>query len=78
MLNIFSEHLSDPGFLTWMANKFKLLNHSDLTSFSAYADTIYTESRGRKMFPLEIRTEVYNFWKLNSQVTVHRSNEVFS
>ena len=34
-----------------------------------------TEQRGRNKLPINVRQDVYDFWKANSNVRVHRSND---
>ena len=33
------------------------------------------EQKGRNKLPINVRQDVYNFWKANSNVSVHRNND---
>ena len=43
-----------------------------LSDILKYADEL--EQRGRKSLSTDLRQDVYDFWKVNSTISVHRSN----
>ena len=59
-----------------MVEKLWLKDREELFLFLQFAsnDYIFTP-RGRSFLSVEERQRVYDFWKLNSEVTVHRSND---
>ena len=59
-----------------MVEKLWLKDREELFLFLQFAsnDDTFTP-RGRRFLSVEERQRVYDFWKLNSEVTVHRSND---
>ena len=51
-----------------------LSNSEQLVDLLKYAED-ETEQRGRNKLPINVRQDVYDFWKGNSNVSVHRSND---
>ena len=45
-----------------------------MVDLSNYAED-EIEQRGRNKLPINVRQDVYNFWKANSNVSAHRSND---
>ena len=68
---IYCDYLDDFNFLVWLA---KLLQTSCafLSFVLAHEDTM--EKPGRKMTSVNNRQDMHDFWKANSDVSVHRSN----
>ena len=62
-------------FQLWLANTLNV-DLNDLISFINYAeeDQLTYTPRGRKFLSIDVRQPVYNFWKVNSEISVHRSN----
>ena len=73
---IFGERLHDIDFQLWLVEKFWLKDREELLLFLEFAfnDDIF-KPHGRRFLSVEERQRVYDFWKLNSEVTVHRSND---
>ena len=73
---IFVERLHDIDLQLWLVEKFWLKNREELLLFLEFAsnDDIFTPC-GRRLLSVEERQRVYDFWKLNSEVSVHRSND---
>ena len=63
----------DIDFQEWLARKIGLSNSEQLVDLFKYAED-ETEHRGRNKLPINVRQDVYDFWKANSNVGVHRSN----
>ena len=59
-----------------MVEKLWLKDREELFLFLQFAsnDDTFTP-RGRRFLSVEERQRVYDFWKLNSEVSVHRSND---
>ena len=68
---IYKEYLDDFDFLLWLS---RLLNTSS-TFLSLVLTSAKEEKYGRKMSPIANRQDIYNFWKSNSELSVHRSND---
>ena len=73
---IFGERLHDIDFQLWLVEKFWLKDREELLLFLEFAfnDDIF-KPHGRRFLSVEERQRVYDFWKLNSEVSVHRSND---
>ena len=67
---VFGDELHDADFQEWLARKIGLSNSEQLVDLLKYAEG-ETEQRGRKKLPINVRQDVYDFWKANSNVTVH-------
>ena len=68
---IYGDYLDDLNFLVWLAN----LLQKNCASLSVILACEGTEAKpGRKMTPAHHRQGIYDFWKTNSDVSVHRSN----
>ena len=63
----------DIDFQEWLARKIGLSNSEQLVDLFKYAED-ETEHRGRNKLPINVRQDVYDFCKANSNVGVHRSN----
>lgn len=61
-----------------MVQKLWLHDTEELVTFLKYADLSPDENNlsavGREMMSLEFRQQVYNYWQINSETSVHRSN----
>ena len=70
---VFGDHLWNYEFQLWLVNMFNLRDIDELCSFLEYQDKEVSVG-GRQMLPLSVRQLVYDFWKVNSQVSTYRSN----
>ena len=68
---VYGEKLDNNDFLAWLA---KLLDLRSIAPLSAILSVHHISTVGRKMTPTYQRQEVHDFWKANSEVSVHRSN----
>ena len=64
----------DVDFQEWLARKIGLSSNEQLVDLSKCAED-EAEQRGRNKLPINVRQDVYDFWKANSNVSVHRSND---
>ena len=71
---IFGDKLNDLDFQMWMVHTFSLQDRQEFVAFLSYASIDPAETRGRKLLPIETRQQVYNFWEVNSEISIHRSN----
>ena len=71
---VFGDELHDVDFQEWLARKIGLSKSEQLVDLLKYAED-ETEQRGRNKLPINVRQDVYDFWKANSNVRVHRSND---
>ena len=73
---VFGERLYDIDFQLWLVEKFWLKDREELLLFLEFAsnDDIFTP-RGQRFLSVKERQRVYDFWKANSKVSVHRSND---
>ena len=63
------------NYQVWFCDRLGI-SVDELKSFLEYSDdTIVEPGRGRKMLPLQERQNIYDFWSLNSELSVKRSNE---
>ena len=60
----------------WLADILGLKERDELIHFLQY-ETAHPENpgKGHPMLSLDTRKEVYNYWKANSEVSVHGSND---
>ena len=72
---IFGERLYDIDLQLWLVENFCLKDREELLLFLEFAFNydIFTPC-GRRFLSVEERQRVHDFWKLNSEVSVHRSN----
>ena len=72
---IFGKRLHDIDFQLCLVEKFWLKDREELIFLEfASNDDIFTPG-GRRFLSAEERQGVYDFWKLNSEVSVHRSSD---
>ena len=71
---VFGDELHDVDFQEWLARKTGLSSSEQLVDLLKYAED-ETEQRGRNKLPINVMQDVYKFWKANSNVSVHRSND---
>ena len=64
----------DVDFQEWLARKIGLSSNEQLVDLLKCAED-EAEQRGRNKLPINVRQDVYDFWKANSNVSVHRSND---
>ena len=76
LLKIFGAKLDETDFQIWLAEVLRLKDRDELLTFMEYSEedkTTFTP-RGRKFLSICERECAYNFWKKNSEISVHRSN----
>ena len=75
ILKIFGDKIDDTDFRLWLADALNV-DLNDLISFIKYAedDPSTFTPRGRTFLSVDVRQSAYNFWKVNSEISVHRSN----
>ena len=76
LLKIFGAKLGETDFQIWLAEVLRLKDKDELLTFIEYSEeekTTFTP-RGRKFLRICERKSAYNFWKVNSEISVHRSN----
>ena len=72
LLLVFKDEIWNEHYQQWLVKALKLRDHNELLSFLLYEKS--DETRGRKMLPLDLRQEIYDFWKANSELSIYRSN----
>ena len=71
---IYGDNLDNYEFLVWLSKFLKLHSVIFLSLILAHNDDI-GEKPGRKLTPQSYRQDVYDFWKANAEISVHRSND---
>lgn len=72
---IFQDDLFSLHFQLQLVEAFDLEDSEELENFLSLAENDdSTQALGRKPLSLEERERIYNFWKANSQISVHQSN----
>ena len=72
---IFKDNLYNVDFQMWLVENLNLKDREQLVTFLSLAENSDSISaRGRKQMELDELFNVYKFWKANSQVSVHHSN----
>ena len=73
---MFGDRLSDIDFQLWLVGALRLNDRDELMMFLSFSneDQSSLTQRGRKFLCLEDRNSVYNFWLVNSEISVYRSN----
>ena len=68
--------MHDINFQSWLVEKLWLKDRDELVGFLEYSSSDVLETpRGSRHQSFEERQRPYNFWKLNSQISIHRSND---
>ena len=70
---IYGDNLNSYEFLLWLS-KFLKTNVAFMSVILGHKGESQ-EKPGRKLTPKNYRQEVYDFWKANAEVSVHRSND---
>ena len=76
LLKIFGTKLDETDFPIWFAEVLRLKDRDELLTFVEYSEedkTTFTPW-GQKFLSICERGSAYNFWKVNSEISVHRSN----
>ena len=71
---VLGDELHDIDFQEWLARKIGLSNSEQLVYLLKYAED-EAEQRGRNKLPINVRQDVYDFWKANSNLSVYCSND---
>ena len=76
LFTIFGDKLDETEYQIWLVDVLKLKDRNELLCFMKYAkeDKTTFTPRGRKLLDINERESCYNFWKVNSEISVHRSN----
>ena len=77
LYKIFGKKLEEIEFQLWLVSALKLNDINELVQFLSYSEeqsSAITPTRGYKLLTLSERESAYNFWKINSEISVHRSN----
>ena len=73
---ILGDNLDEVNFQMWLVDALKLKDRNDLIMFlsnSAEESSAITP-RGCKFLSISERESAYNFWKSNSEISIHRTN----
>ena len=75
MYLIFGDNLLIEEYQLWLSD-FLSISKEELLVFLDNVDcTVDEPGRGRQLLPKDQRQNIYNFWILNSELSVKRSNE---
>ena len=76
MYSIFGDTLDEVDFQMWLVDALKLKDRNELIMFLSYSaeESSAITPRGRKLLSISERESAYNFWKINSEISIHRSN----
>ena len=73
---ILGDRLHDIDFQSWLVEKLWLKDRDELAGFLEYSSSDVLETpRGCRHQSFEERERAYNFSKLNSEISIHRSND---
>ena len=72
---MFKDCINDEEFQVWLVETLGFCNRIELTTFlSDILPEYQVSGAGQEKLTKEMRQIVYDFWKVNSVVSVHRSN----
>ena len=77
LLKIFGAKLDETGFQIWLAEVLRVKDRDELLTVMEYSEedkTTFTPW-GWKFLRICERESAYSFWKVNSEISVHRSND---
>ena len=76
MYTIFGDTLDEVDFQMWLVDALKLKDRNELIMFLSYSteESSAIAPRGRKLLSISERESAYNFLKINSEISIHRSN----
>ena len=77
LYKIFGKKLEEIEFQLWLVSALKLNDINELVQFLSYSkeqSSAITSTQGHKLLTLSERESAYNFWKINSEISVHQSN----
>ena len=76
MYSIFGDNLDEVDFQMWLVDALKLKDRNELIMFLSYSaeESSAITPRGCKLLSINEREPVYNFWKINSEISSIRSN----
>ena len=76
MHSIFGDKLDEVDFNMWLVNALKLKDRNELIMFLSYSgeESSAIILRGCKLLSINECEPVYNFWKINSEISSIRSN----
>ena len=69
----FGDNIDNIDFQMWLVEKFRLKDREELISFLDY-ESGENFSFTRLVYSKDVRQQIYDFWKVNSVISVHRSN----
>ena len=74
LYKIFGKKLEEIEFQLWLVSALKLNDINELVQFLSYSEeqsSAITPTRGCKLLTLSECESAYNFWKINSEISVH-------
>ena len=76
LLTILGDKLNETEYQVWLVDVLRLKDRNELLSFMKYMeeDKITFTPWGCKLLDSNEHESTYNFWKVNSETSVHRSN----
>ena len=76
MYSIFGDNLDEVDFQMWLVDALKLKDRNELIMFLSYSaeESSAITPRGCKLLSISECESVYNFWKINSEISINRSN----
>ena len=76
MYSILGDNLDEVDFQMWLVDALKLKDRNELIMFLSYSaeESSAITPRGGKLLSISERESAYNFWKINSEISIHRSN----
>ena len=70
---VFGDNIDNIDFQMWLVEKFRLKDREELISFLDY-ESGENFSFTRLVYSKDVRQQIYDFWKVNLVISVHRSN----
>ena len=76
MYSIFRDKLDEADFQIWLVDALKLKDRNELIVFLSYSaeESSAITPRGRKLLSISEHESAYNFWKINLEISIRRSN----
>ena len=77
LITVLGDKLNETEYRVWLVDAFRLKDRDELLSFMKYAEgdkTTFTPW-GQKLLDSNECESAYNFWKVNLEISIHRSND---
>ena len=76
MYSTFGGKSVEVDFQMWLVDALKLKDRNELIIFLSYSakESSAITPRGRKLLSISEHESAYNFWEVNSEISIHRSN----